>query len=316
MSVFDLFSKRQKRQRGEVADVYVYDKLPRELRVQFVHVLRDLLGQVRRERYHGFVPDNHYSAYQFLVDALNREYGTFRLPSNATEDGDPSSELFNFLLQTDSVERALDVVELATRYADRKTRNWEYLQRQDFDEHVSRGIEELNARFREHGVGYHYEAGELIRIDSDLIHAEAVKPALTLLKAGGYSGPLDEFLRAHEHYRHGRHDEALNEALKSFESTMKAICDKKKWKYESGATAKALVNVCFQHGLIDEFWQTHLSALRNTLENGIATARNKLGGHGQGAVPREVPRSIVSYVLHMTASTIVFLIESAANGAA
>lgn len=312
MPILDLFSKRQKLLRGEVPDVYLYDKVPRELRVQCVHIFGDLLGSVHRERYQGIVRNKQYETYKIVVDALTREYGLFRLPSNAVEDGDPSSELFNFLLQTDNVERALDVVEFATRCADRGTRNWQYLNRRDFDAHVDRGIAELNARFREHGVGYQYEAGRLVRVDSDLLHVEAVKPALTLLKTAGYSGPLDEFLRAHEHYRHGRHDEALNEALKAFESTMKAICDKKGWRYDAGATARVLVNTCFQHGLVDEFWQTHLSSLRGTLENGIATARNKLGGHGQGALPRDVPQSIVSYVLHMTASTIVFLIESAA----
>jgi hypothetical protein len=92
---------------------------------------------------------------------------------------------------------------------------------------------------------------------------------------------------------------------------MKAICDEKKWVYDKSATAKKLVDLCFKQGLIDPFWQTHLQHLQGTLENGIATARNKLGGHGQGAVPRSVPAEIVAYVLHMTAATIVFLITSA-----
>jgi hypothetical protein len=46
------------------------------------------------------------------------------------------------------------------------------------------------------------------------------------------------------------------------------------------------------------------------LESGVPTARNRLGGHGQGAKPTSVPDHIVAYLLHMTASTIVFLIEA------
>jgi len=219
--------------------------------------------------------------------------------------------MLDFILKAKNHERVLDAVELAVRYADRITRSPGYLGEREFNARVDQGIEELNARFREHGIGYQYEDGELIRVDSDLLHAESVKPALTLLRTKNYDGPREEFLRAHDHYRHGRHEESLTEALKAFESTMKAICDAKGWPYGERATAKQLVGVCFDNQLIDRFWQSHFEHLKGTLENGIATARNQRGGHGQGAQPRTVPREIVTYVLHMTASTIVFLIEAA-----
>lgn len=237
--------------------------------------------------------------------------GLFRLWGESYEPRDHVNELFRFILETENHEQVLDCVELCARLADRFTRKWDYLHEQTFDARVDRAVEELNQRFKEHGVGYQYEAGDLVRVDSDLLRSEAVKPALTLLKTKRYEGPREEFLRAHEHYRHGRHEESLTESLKAFESTMKAICDAKKWSYDRGATAKKLVEVCFKNGLIDPFWQTHIAHLQGTLENGIATARNKLGGHGQGSQPREVPREIVSYVLHMvdrphrTASVVV-----------
>jgi hypothetical protein len=50
-----------------------------------------------------------------------------------------------------------------------------------------------------------------------------VKPALSLLHDAGFDGPADEFMKGFEHYRHGRNKEAVAEALKAFESTMKAI---------------------------------------------------------------------------------------------
>jgi hypothetical protein len=53
----------------------------------------------------------------------------------------------------------------------------------------------LNLRFLEHGVGYKYEAGTLIRIDSELVHAEVVKPALNLLRAKEYKGANENFSR-------------------------------------------------------------------------------------------------------------------------
>jgi AbiJ N-terminal domain 4 len=310
MAILDIFSKRQARLRGDVPDVYRYDTVPKKLRVQLVHIIKDLIhGGVEQNLYNSLVQQ----AYIYISKVLCREYGLFRLAGESYQPRDYASELFNFLLGTENYEHVLDVVELSAKYADLHTRKYEYLYQDGFDTRVNRAIEELNGRFKEHGIGYQYEDGQLVRVDSDLLHAEAVKPALTLLRTQHYAGPREEFLRAYEHYRHGRHEEALTEALKSFESTMKAICDVKKWSYDKNSPAKKLVDVCFKNNLIDAFWQTHFAHLQGSLENGIATARNKLGGHGQGAQPRTVPRAIVSYVLHMTASTIVFLIESAGS---
>jgi hypothetical protein len=41
MPVFDLFSKRQKRLKGEFPDVYQYEDIPERLRVQIVHIMHD-----------------------------------------------------------------------------------------------------------------------------------------------------------------------------------------------------------------------------------------------------------------------------------
>jgi hypothetical protein len=89
------------------------------------------------------------------------------------------------------------------------TRTWDY----QASERADAAIAELNARFQEHGVGYAFEGGEIIRVDSQLLHAEAVKPALILLGAPEHAGAQAEFLTAHEHYRHGREKEALAKAL-------------------------------------------------------------------------------------------------------
>jgi hypothetical protein len=45
----------------------------------------------------------------------------------------------------------------------------------------SEAIEELNNRFKEHGVGYQYASGEIIKFDSTFVHSEIVMPTLILL---------------------------------------------------------------------------------------------------------------------------------------
>lgn len=311
MKIIDLFSKRQAKLRGEVPDVFVYDKLPQELRVQIIHILRDSLGNENDINRHGIMVAG---AYEFIVDALCREYGLFKLPS-AKDYGERVyiSELFNFIVNEKNVERVLDAVELACRVIDVHSRKWEYRHSQSADEEATAALDELNVRFQHHGFGYRFEAGDIIRIDSELVHAEIVKPALALLHAARYKGAEAEFHQAFEHYRHGRMKEALTDCLKALESTMKSISAVRKWKHDPGATAKPLLDLMFEKQLIPTFWSQHFSALRAMLESGVPTARNRLGGHGQGSAVVDVPPHYVAFALHQTAAAIVFLANAEAE---
>jgi hypothetical protein len=304
VGVFEIFSKRQKKLRGEVPDVYTYDTIPEPLRVQIIHIWNDTLGSPEDYAYSRPLT---LRAYRLIVEALCREYGVFLLGGKEIHgERNYLLDLGHFLLAERGPEKALDAIELSFRVIDGITRTWSH----QAAERADGAIAELNARFQEHGVGYAFEDGEIIRVDSQLLHAEAVKPALILLAAPDYAGAQAEFLTAHEHYRHGREKEALAECLKAIESVMKAICAKRKWVHDPNAPAKALIEVLFDKGLVPAFWSSHFHALRSTLEAGVPTARNKLGGHGQGTEVVQVPKYIVAYVLHMTASAIVFLAEA------
>ena len=114
-------------------------------------------------------------------------------------------------------------------------------------------IDEVNHRFKEHGVGYQFTNGVVIRIDSEYLHSEVVKLALDILQQEQFSGARQEYLSAHKHYRNGEIEETLNECLKALESLMKAICDKRKWNYAPNATAKSLIDVCFKISLFRSF---------------------------------------------------------------
>lgn len=310
MVIFDLFSKRQKRLQGDIPDVYTYDALPSPLRVQVVHIWKDALGNERD--YH--LRENISSAYEFIVDTLCREYGLFELPT--TEPYGKRhylNELSNFLLQEKNVNRVMDAIELSFKLINKSTRDYGYLRRPNASNVADQAITELNNRFKEHGIGFQFIENEIIRVDSELLHVEAVKPALKLLNESKFSGAQQEFLSAYEHYRHGKNKESLNDCLKAFESTMKAICDKRNWSYQKGATAKTLIQICFDNNLVPSFWQLQFGSLRSLLESSIPTGRNNLSGHGQGASPTAVPDYLVAYMLHMTASTLVFLITADKN---
>ncbi|EFY7630798.1 hypothetical protein K6140_24820 (plasmid) [Escherichia coli] len=176
---------------------------------------------------------------------------------------------------------------------------------------ISDAIEELNHRIKEDATGYQYSESIIIRVDSQFIHNDVVKPTLSLLReSDGYEGASDEFLSAHEHYRHWSYKECLVDCLKSFESLMKAIHIKRNWHFDpKKATAKDLINGCLKNGLIPQYLQTQMSSINNMLESGIPTIRNKEAGHGQGTEVSQVEEHLCSYMLHITASSLLFLAE-------
>jgi len=287
---------------GQLPDVY--DDIPQPLRVQIIHIINDLVGDDRSSR--------TFSLFRVIHDILCREYGKFSLlDTGDLQNINYIQSVKIFILQTKDINDFFDAVELSFRVIYREYQEYrEFIYFTNPKITPDEAIEELNCRFREHALGYQYESGEIIRVDSQIIHAEAVKPVLQLLSDPQFQGANEEFLKAHEHYRHGNYKECLNECLKAFESTMKIICNKQGWIFQPTDPAKTLIKICFQNHLIPIYLQDQFSSLRQSLEGGIPTIRNKQAAHGQGSQPVNVPQYFAAYQLHLTASTILFLIEA------
>ena len=303
MAIFNLYSKRLKKLKGEVPDVYKYDIIPQTLRVQIVHIIRDVIGKDQYPIY-----DNP-RAYEFVQNTLCREYGIFKLVEGYNNTNE--EQVLNFLLQAKDTVQVIDVIELTFKFISTiLIKNFQfYAQNNDAKLSPDKAIEELNERFKESGIGYSFEGGEIIRIDSTYIHSEVVKPTISLLWNRKFQGANEEYMKAHENYCHGKNKECLAECLKAFESTMKIICKEKRWTYNETDTAKKLIQVCFQNGLVPTFTQNQFTSLQNLLESGIPTIRNKLGGHGQGQLPQKVDDEMTRYGLNLTGTNIIFLVE-------
>lgn len=298
IGVTDLFFKRAKKERGELPDIYQYDKLPEKLKIQIVHIWKGSIGEDYSDIY---VSSDNIKYYKNVYNILCKELGVFQLGVGDTY----FQQIGNYFLEDDDVEISLSIIELMMWCIDAYYKN-KYYSKDDFQ----KIIDELNERFKENGIGYQYENKKIIRIDSQYLHTEAVKPALTLLGNPIYQGAQQEFLNAHEHYRHQRYQEAMIDCLKAYESTLKIILKKRKWEYKDTDTADALTGKIMQKGLIPDYWQQYFKSLKNTLTSGVPTARNKEAGHGQADEIRNIPDYLASYILHITASAIVFLIKA------
>ncbi|MBC7820237.1 MAG: hypothetical protein IAG10_25415 [Planctomycetaceae bacterium] len=298
MAIVDLFSHRQRRLRGDDPDVFVYDQIPDPLRIQLVQILEAAIGDERS--------DESQEIYSRLHALLCREYGVFSL----TKNREGWAGISGYLLQSPNAEHVIDIAELSLQAIDNRIRAERDAYCFPDTTTPDDAIAEVNHRFRQHGIGYEYIGGEIIRIDSKFLHQEVVKPALKLLSASTFAGANQEYLAAHEHFRHSRFKECLVECLKAFESTMKTICTERSWTYSPSATASALIGVCITNGLFPTFLQSQIDSLRVLLESGIPTTRNRMGGHGQGATVTTVPERLAAYALHLTATNILLLVEA------
>ena len=309
MRVVDLYSYRKRVAEGDVPDVFVYDALPRSLLVQIVHIWRDAVGPYYVPS--GFdmseVPRNN-DGWRFIHEVVAREHGAFEL----ARDSDIDRRCETCLLESPSLDLSLDLIEASFLYLDRVARRFDRLERGRRGIRITPddAIAELNVRFRRAGVGYQFEAGMLMRVDSDLIHAEVVRPALQYLNYRGFEGPRDEYRNAHAHYRAGETKAAVTEANNAFESTLKAICDHRRWPYPKGARASDLLKVVRDNGLLPGYLDPSFDQLAATLKSGLPKVRGDEGSHGQGATPRETPGYVAAYALHLAAANIVFLVEA------
>src|ERR1700674_52718 len=204
MATFETFSKRKKRlERAGQQDVYQYDDLPQPFRTQVIHIWRSALGRFYVPRgYSTAYPSDANPFWNYIHNTIAREAGLAYLGS---ADKEVDSRCIEHLI-TSQTDDALDIIELSFLVIDKMVRkNYGYMpESSGITQHPDDAINELNHRFKEHGVGFQYVEGILVRLDSQFAHAEIVKPALSLLNAAGFDGPADEFIRAFDHYRHGR----------------------------------------------------------------------------------------------------------------
>ncbi len=305
MPIYETFSRRKRRAEGWQPDVYQYDFVPEQLRRQVTLILRASIGPIKIYSHHGYEVNQDWV---FIRDTLCREWGVFYLSNDRAA---PDEDCIGAVLNLPSTNDWLDLVEVCFFLID-STRGRRPAERElrDVVQGPDDAIDELNFRFREAGLGYQFESGQIIRIDAQLVHAEVVKPALTLLADPRLKGAQDEFLRAHAHYRAGEHEDAIIDANRAFESTMKAICDIKCWKFPNGARASDLIKIIRAKGLLPDYLDQSFDQLISTLKSGLPQVRNEAGGHGQGAAPRATPGYIAGYSLHLAAANIVLLGEA------
>ena len=140
----------------------------------------------------------------------------------------------------------------------------------------------------------------IIRVENQVAHQTAIKPALALLADPAFREANREFLKALEDYRNDDYPDCVVNCGSSLESVMKIICEQKGWPSQKGAGK--LLDTVLSKSDLPKFLKPPLIQ--------IATIRNELGSaHGAGVEPRHVARHLAQYTINVTASAILLLVE-------
>ncbi len=141
---------------------------------------------------------------------------------------------------------------------------------------------------------------------SQVTHALAIEPALTLLKRPEFVAANAEFLDGLSDYRKGDYGDCLTKCGSAFESVLKIICHRNNWPYDPKDTADPLLKTVFAHkATLEPFLKEPLMI--------VATLRNRLSkSHGAGTTPKKVPPNRAEYAINATAAAILLLVSECA----
>jgi hypothetical protein len=143
---------------------------------------------------------------------------------------------------------------------------------------------------------------QVVLREHQFVHEEITAPVLTVLSDPAFESANKEFLEALDDYRKGDLGDCLTKCSSAFESVLKIICAKKRWKYEQTDTTAKLLSTVLANTSLASFFEQPLLL--------IATIRNRLSkSHGAGVQTKDVSPQVARFALNATASAILLLVE-------
>jgi hypothetical protein len=167
---------------------------------------------------------------------------------------------------------------------------------------VKEPVTETSGQHAGRTVVYTRAYPKVIMKESEVLHANAVAPALLLLQRPHFQSANNEYLAALEDYRKGDFGDCLTKCGSAFESVLKVICDRKGWSYKQTDTASTLINTVLPKTSLDKYFE-QLLIIVTTLRNRLSSA------HGGGTAIKQPPPHVAQYAINATASAILLLTQ-------
>lgn len=301
MIIDNLFSRLCKN--NDTSDIFVYDEISEKLKITLYKIFKRAIKEIVVGKYDAY--NEEMSIYHKIHEVICEEHSFHHLTKKPYEDHHYKENVIEFFNINKELLIALDMVQLFCMIIEEASTDCY----NDFKKNTLLNfLNEINQRMKEHSFGYQYENKTIVRMDTVFTHSQIVKPSLRLLNNKAFKNADSEYRKAFEAFKNGDYEVALVECNKSFESTMKIICNIQKYSYKDIDTASKLIKILIDNGFIEKYNEDMLNGLEKVLIS-LPTLRNRKGGHGSGAELKEVNLSYINFALHLTASNILFLME-------
>ena len=258
--------------------------------------------------FHDFWPEVHSALrYKFSRPILSKRQSAQNQP---LRDGEEVTDTVAFLLEC-VTDHFLDFLELSFKISHPLGHGLIDAINQIFQVHgepytltgfVREELEEEGSMFGGRVINT-LSYPQVIFTEDEVVHEEAVAPALSLLGRPYFQAANWEFLDGLRHYRTASYKECLSSCASSLESVLKVICQQKKWPYGESNTLGLLMDIVVPNLGFE-------SAFKESFKI-VATIRNRSSSsHGGGAVPRNPDQKLARYAVAHTASIIVLLVNA------
>lgn len=310
----DLYYRRIKGLKGELPEYYSHD-LDNQIRFKIIGAIFDHHYSKAPNDLERFAGATTYDEFNELNIILEREFG--KIISNKVQ----SSEKIQDFLFNCQEEEFLSVIEVLVSLKlnnINKQNQREYTSSHKMVNDLHSFIDTVNEIFRVEKIGYEIVPVNLPKLpfivvpfNSKYLYLETIKRPMSLMYDENFKGALNEFEDALDEYRNEIYKDSIHKANKSYESTLKTILDLKDIVYSSKDNIPALVEkIRNDTDIIDSNIKSAFDSVWSVLHNGPPTIRNQPGvGHGQGRNVKEIEKSYADFVLRLTGTYIVFLIE-------
>ncbi len=160
----------------------------------------------------------------------------------------------------------------------------------------------VNDIFREEECPWRFSDGTFFKVDSEFM-AALLATTSDQLRAGSFQGAHDELREARQDLQAGDHKDAILKAGKSMESALKTVLGR------SDGNASDLLAAFQASGYLDDLPEELRGMMTKAVLMALPTLRNKLGGHGQGAVVVAVSRPYAELAVHLAGAFLRFIVE-------
>lgn len=266
--------------------------IPRSVRIRIWKMLEQFNERWQEETETGF--SCWTSRLKELPERIMAEHGLKELlafPENGEKPTEPTSNLEGFILRGNYPPYLFDALELF----------YDFLG--DDDKFHFQKV--FNQIMEESDLSWRMADGKIFPVDSIYIEEEIIKRAYLLLHEVKFFGALQEFEKARTDFTNGDYEGAIQNANLAVESTIKGILDIQRAK--PGELFRKLID----SGVAPEYYSGFLKTFEGNILRSVAIIRNEeLGvGHGRGAKPKEIPKSLAELAINLAGVLINYLIK-------